>query len=259
MTPRLHDFAVGRQRAADILIRDLTNQILERRWGVGDRIGSEDDLVHRFGHSRPILREALRILERDGVITVKSGPGGGVFCSKPDIQPLVRSLQLYGSFHNLTPESLADGRVELEVATVRLAVLRGNDAELSDVELAAAEWKRSCEVNDASAAASANVIFHRSIAVAASSPMLLIMMEVAESLLFASAYWPSDLFLGMHAGSHDGILRALQDRNADAGAAHMREHLKRFRHRAIEMEREGWFARPMPRRGGDGIESVVGH
>lgn len=242
MTPRLHDFAVGRQRSADIVVRELMRHILSEGRSPGERIGSEDDLVRRFGYSRPILREALRILEREGVIEVKPGPKGGILCARPDIQPLARSLQVYGAFHQLTPAALADGRVELEVATVRLAVLRSTDDELDKIEAAGRSWVESCRANDSASAAAANVELHHTIAVAAHSPMLLIMMETAESLLFTSAYWPTDLHLGMRGNSHDVVLAALAARDADAAAQAMREHLERFRYRAEEMEREGWLA-----------------
>jgi GntR family transcriptional repressor for pyruvate dehydrogenase complex len=246
MAPRLNDFAVGRQRDADRLARELINLILTGNLQPGDFIGSEDNLIERFGYSRPVVRECLRMLERDAIVTVRSGPGGGVFCSKPDTRPLARSLELYGVFHGLTPSALADGRVELEVATVRLAVRRGTEEELAEIARAAERWRHNCRANDNTSAAQANVDFHRLIAVAAHSPMLLIFMEVAESVLFTSAHWPRATLLGLHAESHDAILSALSDRDADAASRHMRDHLENFRYRAEEMEREGWFIPVIP-------------
>ena len=50
----------------------------------GESLGHEPDLVERFGVSRPSPREALRILEAEGFITVVRGVRGGVVVHEPD-------------------------------------------------------------------------------------------------------------------------------------------------------------------------------
>lgn len=49
---------------------------------VGEFLGSEDVLRQRLGCSRNTLRQAARLLERDGVIRVKRGINGGYFGSR---------------------------------------------------------------------------------------------------------------------------------------------------------------------------------
>ena len=53
----------------------------------GDSLGHEPDLIERFGVSRPSLREALRILEAEGLISVVRGVQGGVVVHRPDQKP----------------------------------------------------------------------------------------------------------------------------------------------------------------------------
>ena len=67
----------------------------------GDYLGAEDDLLQRFGISRPTLRQAAKMVERDRLISVRRGTKGGYFAERPDardaIQSLARFLRLKGA------------------------------------------------------------------------------------------------------------------------------------------------------------------
>lgn len=57
----------------------------------GDHIGSADQLSARFGVSDPTIRQALRILEAEGLVRVRPGNKGGFFASTPSIDVVSRS------------------------------------------------------------------------------------------------------------------------------------------------------------------------
>lgn len=67
----------------------------------GDHLGAEDDLLRRFGISRPTLRQAAKMVERDRLISIRRGIKGGYFAARPDardaIQSLARFLRLKGA------------------------------------------------------------------------------------------------------------------------------------------------------------------
>ncbi|TCK21983.1 FadR/GntR family transcriptional regulator [Pseudonocardia endophytica] len=70
-------------RLAELIAAELREQILN---GVhdGGELPKQEDLVARFGVSAPPLREALRILEGEGLITVRRGKAGGAAVHMPD-------------------------------------------------------------------------------------------------------------------------------------------------------------------------------
>ena len=77
--------AQQRQREKPQQIADeLRRLIIEGHLKEGDSLGHEPDLIERFGVSRPSLREALRILEAEGLISVVRGVLGGVVVHRPD-------------------------------------------------------------------------------------------------------------------------------------------------------------------------------
>jgi GntR family transcriptional repressor for pyruvate dehydrogenase complex len=67
----------------------------------GDYLGAEDELLGRFGVSRPTLRQAAKMVERDRLISIRRGTKGGYFAERPDardaIQSLARFLRLRGA------------------------------------------------------------------------------------------------------------------------------------------------------------------
>lgn len=67
----------------------------------GEYLGAENDLLRKFGISRPTLRQAAKMVERDRLISVRRGSKGGFFAERPDasdaIQSLTRFLRLRGT------------------------------------------------------------------------------------------------------------------------------------------------------------------
>src|SRR6266540_7493975 len=64
------------RRALPLQVRDGVRQFLaDEGLRPGDRLPTEEELVERFEVSRSTLREALRLLEQDGVLEVRQGNG----------------------------------------------------------------------------------------------------------------------------------------------------------------------------------------
>src|SRR5271155_5073505 len=104
------------QKIAD----ELRRLIILGELGEGDSLGHEPELIERFGVSRPSLREALRILEAEGLISVIRGVQGGVVVHRPDRRQTARTAAIVLQSRNVSLADVFEARTILEPAAVRL-------------------------------------------------------------------------------------------------------------------------------------------
>lgn len=64
-------------KVAEQVARRIVHEIATGRFGVGATLPAEQQMIERYGVGRGSLREALRILEVQGILRMKPGPGGG--------------------------------------------------------------------------------------------------------------------------------------------------------------------------------------
>jgi GntR family transcriptional regulator, transcriptional repressor for pyruvate dehydrogenase complex len=79
-------------KAAELVSRELRNQIVRGALKEGDSLAAEGELMTRFGVSRPTLREAIRILESEGLITISRGARGGASVLSPNADIAARHI-----------------------------------------------------------------------------------------------------------------------------------------------------------------------
>lgn len=105
----------GRTRA-DGIASEIERAILARELAVGELIGSEETLAERFGASRPVVREAFRILELSGLATTRRGPGGGLIVVAPNPDPVVAAAERFLVYVGVKPLQVAEARMAIELA-----------------------------------------------------------------------------------------------------------------------------------------------
>lgn len=79
-----------------------------------DRLPTQDQLVREFGVSYPSVREAIRILETEGLVTVRRGSIGGAEVHRPDQSSAAYHLGLVLQGARVTLGDLAQGLLKLE-------------------------------------------------------------------------------------------------------------------------------------------------
>jgi DNA-binding FadR family transcriptional regulator len=103
------DGIVGRsEKISQRLARRIRRQIVEGGLAPGTLLQSEQEMAKQYGVGRASVREALRLLELQGVIKIRSGKGGGPEITRPDGRELAEQLATMLQLQNTKFSALAD-------------------------------------------------------------------------------------------------------------------------------------------------------
>jgi DNA-binding FadR family transcriptional regulator len=161
---------------------ELRRLIIAGELDEGDSLGHEPDLIERFGVSRPSLREALRILEAEGLITVVRGVLGGVVVHRPDQRQTARTAALVLQARNVTLADVFQARTIIEPAAVRLvAAARGRRGSAGRLRELIADEERV--IDDPEAFGPANARFHEELVAMAGNETLTIVAEMINEVV----------------------------------------------------------------------------
>src|SRR5215471_21606371 len=120
---------IPQHRIAETVAAELRTRILAGD-GPGDyRLPTQDQLVQDFGVSYPSIREALRILETEGLVTVRRGNVGGAEVHRPDESSAAYHLGLALQGARVTLGDLAAGLRMLEPLCAAECATRPDRAE----------------------------------------------------------------------------------------------------------------------------------
>jgi DNA-binding FadR family transcriptional regulator len=166
------------QQIADELRRLIVAGDLDE----GDSLGHEPDLIERFGVSRPSLREALRILEAEGLITVVRGVQGGVVVHRPDQRLTARTAALVLQSRNVSLADVFQARTIIEPAAVRL-VAAGRNRRSCARRLRSLIADEESAIDDPEAFGQANALFHSELVAMAGNQTLTILAEMLNEVV----------------------------------------------------------------------------
>jgi len=218
------------QRIAD----ELRRLIVSGKLSEGDSLGREPDLVERFGVSRPSLREALRILEAEGLITVVRGMLGGVVVHQPDGRMTARTAALVLQARNVDLADVFEARSLIEPTAVRVVAslpLRARRPAVSELRRLVDEEAQL--VPDPEGFGPANARFHERLVALAGNQTLTIVAEmlneiVARAVTAVSRTGPSSESAATRRRgirSPERLLSLIEAGEASEAEAHWRTHM----------------------------------
>ncbi|MBR2656534.1 MAG: FadR family transcriptional regulator [Loktanella sp.] len=153
-------------------------------WGPGERLPSETEMIARFGMAKGTIREAIRILEAQGLVKSRTGPGGGVFVHQVSEERATALLGNYFYFQHLTIDDVYQIRAVLEPE-----LAAGLAGKLTPAQLAALEDVMTCYAAPAENAEEeraqhiASLRFHALLAEMSGNPLMRFLIRFVTNML----------------------------------------------------------------------------
>jgi GntR family transcriptional regulator, transcriptional repressor for pyruvate dehydrogenase complex len=121
-------------KVAELVAQSLASIILERNMQPGDTLPNEKTMAEMLDVGRSTLREALLLLETQGVLTIRTGPGGGPTIRRPQPNDLASSLSLLLQLLRVPFEEVISARAVIEPGSARVAAERRPAAGMAALE-----------------------------------------------------------------------------------------------------------------------------
>ncbi len=215
-------------RASELVADRLRALIVDGVVQQGATLPSEKELVAQLGISRATLREALRMLESEGLISTKTGPKGGIVVQHPSSANLTRSLSLLLQLEETPFTMLLEARRLLEPLCANLGAQRATDQELADLELILQDMR--AQIDDTRAYVGQQLAFHLAVIASAHNDVLRLYTTSVGELISARATQVGltleEREIGVKAA--ESILVALRSRNGTLAARRVELHLRAF-------------------------------
>ena len=215
---------VVRVRLSESAVDAIKKMIADDGFAPGDRFYSENDLTTRLGVSRSSVREAVRILEARGQLSVKHGKGIFITDARS------HSFDAFVDWLKTNEVSLRENfevRLMIEPQVARLAALNVTPEDVAKLSLVHEELLRTAEAGDAAETIGHDREFHRLLSQATQNKVLCALIR---SLVRAQIDgWISSLHIPGRLEKtmieHSRILDAVIDGDGDAAMTHMTAHL----------------------------------
>lgn len=219
---------VSVDRVSQVIVDQVKLLMREGQLTIGDRLPSERDLCQRFGVSRVTVREALRVLEANGLIAVRVGARGGAFVASPTKERLSEGLADLMTLSPLTPRDVTEARTVIELGILPFAVERATEADIAHLRRMVDEGydalDRDAYTMDISAA------FHVGVATSAHNPAIESLVQSFHGPMLHSLRQARNVAPAMGrkgTDEHSALADAIEKRDLEAAIKVMSTHLDR--------------------------------
>jgi len=125
---------VNDRRASALIVEQVRALILGGKLTPGDRLPPEREMCERFGVSRVTVREALRVLETNGLVEIRVGAHGGAFLTQPTSDRVGASIVDMLTLSSVTATEVTEVRMVLELGMIPMLCDNAEDDDLAALE-----------------------------------------------------------------------------------------------------------------------------
>ncbi|HLY56154.1 MAG TPA: GntR family transcriptional regulator [Stellaceae bacterium] len=202
------------------IIRDVVSDDLEP----GDKLPLEPDMLAKYGVSRSSLREALRLLEVQGLIVIRPGPGASTVVGRIHPANLARTVMLYLHLDGVTYDQLLAAWLHTEPLLARLAASNPDRVLVRQYMLPFVPAKG----NEAAVPVTIGVAFHDAVARLADNPVLGLILQSIGHLVtdYTLNVVERRTLDDQLRHDHDDLADAILAGDAARAEALMREHVE---------------------------------
>ncbi|HEX7593498.1 MAG TPA: FadR/GntR family transcriptional regulator [Anaerolineae bacterium] len=224
-------------RASQDIVQQIKTKIFAGHLTPGDHLPSEKELAEQFGLSRITVRDALRILESQGLVSIKVGAGGGAFVSDPSNQSSSELLTDLLRLQRASTRELVEARLVIETSLVTFASERATAADLAAMQKAIDAARAGSAAGDPHFTPH-SVEFHIALAKAAQNQVLLFTINSFRTLFYETLekLLPDDLMAQRAIADHQKMFDAVAAHDAERARQLMRDHLAYFEKRARKLD-----------------------
>jgi DNA-binding FadR family transcriptional regulator len=218
---------VNVDRVSQVIVDQIKALVRDGRLKPGDRLPSERELCTRFGVSRVTVREALRVLEANGLLTIRVGAHGGAFLTSPTTERLSAGLADLISVSTLTAANVTEARIIVELGILPLAVERAADDDIAALFAMVEEAEGALEAGEYDVEMSA--AFHIRVAQCTHNPAIAMLVQSFHGPLLmslAEAHQSAPMS-SRGIDEHRRLSQAIKDRDLAAAREIATTHLDR--------------------------------
>ncbi|QTJ70276.1 FadR family transcriptional regulator (plasmid) [Rhodococcus sp. ZPP] len=217
------------QKRGEMIAQRIVRMIQEQGLKPGDPLPVESEMYEFFGVGRSTLREALRVLEQQGVIVIRPGRGGGPTVGLPDSRHLASTLALLMQFSDTPFRSVLETREHLEPIAAALCAQNGDDRVIGGLRQSVDAMRTN--LADESAFLYENHRFHELIAEGAQNHLISYFLNSLDWIIDGARLGVvySQTSRKHVAVIHDQICEAIEDGDADRARVAMAEHMAETR------------------------------
>jgi GntR family transcriptional repressor for pyruvate dehydrogenase complex len=225
---------VTTRRVSEGIFEQIRDKILRGELKPNDRLPSERALIDIFQRSRPTIREALRMLERSGLIETIPGSGGAVI-KNVSISTVEQPLESMILLKRITLGDLYEFRIVNESAYIQWAATRRTQDDIDKMR-SVLEQAKECK-DDWDAFFQCDIDFHLAIVEAGKNKMALIVHQVISQLisdiisagLMKLSVREREKHRKDIIATHSAMLKAIEDQDVESARRLVSDHLDKFK------------------------------